>query len=144
MAITLDATQRVAATNPGRFQLVLAGPGSGKTTTLSVTSFLMPRCIATVEITDAALYRSIKKWNPSFAIDEFDDVLASRDHKTLRSAELDGEVAGRLRLRAWGTAACALAAMILAFWFPRWSMLAMLPLAALSFVALLEYAPSAH
>jgi len=35
MAITLDATQRVAATGSGRFQLVLAGPGSGKTTTLT-------------------------------------------------------------------------------------------------------------
>jgi superfamily I DNA/RNA helicase len=38
MAITLDATQRVAATGSGRFQLVLAGPGSGKTTTLTAHS----------------------------------------------------------------------------------------------------------
>jgi Protein of unknown function (DUF3631) len=62
-----------------------AEPESGKSATLSISSFLMPRCIATVEITDAAMYRSIKKWNPSWAIDEFDDVLANNDRKTLRS-----------------------------------------------------------
>jgi DNA helicase II / ATP-dependent DNA helicase PcrA len=33
--ITLDATQRAAATSVGKLQLVLAGPGSGKTTTLT-------------------------------------------------------------------------------------------------------------
>src|SRR5258708_35126600 len=32
---TLDPTQRVAATSAGTIQLVLAGPGSGKTTTLT-------------------------------------------------------------------------------------------------------------
>ena len=31
----LDATQRAAATSAGEHQLVLAGPGSGKTTTLA-------------------------------------------------------------------------------------------------------------
>jgi DNA helicase II / ATP-dependent DNA helicase PcrA len=35
MADTLDPAQRAAATGTGRIQLVLAGPGSGKTTTLT-------------------------------------------------------------------------------------------------------------
>src|SRR5689334_9027099 len=35
MADTLDPAQRAAATGTGRIQLVLAGPGSGKTTTLA-------------------------------------------------------------------------------------------------------------
>lgn len=54
-------------------------PESGKTTTIGVISFLMPKCIATVSISEAAIFRSIHRWQPSFAIDEFDDVLASAD-----------------------------------------------------------------
>src|SRR6266516_4339426 len=46
-----------------------AEPECGKSTTLGLISFLMPRCISTVNITEAALYQSIKRWNPSFAID---------------------------------------------------------------------------
>jgi putative DNA primase/helicase len=64
-----------------------AEPESGKSTTLSLLAFLMPRCIATVEISKAPLYRSIKLWQPSFAVDEFDNVLsgASDDNQALRS-----------------------------------------------------------
>src|SRR5262249_51767498 len=50
---------------------------SGKSTTLGVLSFLIPRAIASVEISKGALYRSIQLWQPSFLIDEFDQVLAS-------------------------------------------------------------------
>ena len=56
-----------------------AEPESGKSTTIGLISFLMPRCIATVSVTEAAIFRAIKRWQPSFAIDEFDDVLASID-----------------------------------------------------------------
>ena len=62
-----------------------AEPGSGKTTTLGLLSFLMRRAITTVDISKAALYRSIQKWQPSFAIDQFDKVLAA---KTDNAAEL--------------------------------------------------------
>jgi hypothetical protein len=48
----------------------------GKSTMMGVLSFLMPRAIATIEISKAALYRSIQLWQPSFLIDEFDKVLA--------------------------------------------------------------------
>jgi putative DNA primase/helicase len=49
---------------------------SGKTTLLGVVSFLAPRAISTVEISEAALYRTIEQFHPSFVIDEFDTVLA--------------------------------------------------------------------
>jgi DNA primase len=39
-----------------------ADPASGKTTLLGVVSFLMPRAIASVDISKAALYRSIQRW----------------------------------------------------------------------------------
>jgi putative DNA primase/helicase len=59
--------------------LVFTAPehDSGKTTALGVTAFLMPRAIAAVDVSKAALFRSIQKWRPSFAIDEFDRVLAN-------------------------------------------------------------------
>jgi hypothetical protein len=53
-----------------------AEPECGKTTTMALLSFLMPRCISTVDISEAALYRAIELWEPSFCIDEFDQVLA--------------------------------------------------------------------
>ncbi|MGA8697571.1 MAG: hypothetical protein WB689_27810, partial [Xanthobacteraceae bacterium] len=62
-----------------------AEPESGKSTTLGLISFLAPRCVSSVEISEAALYRAIKLWQPSFAIDEFDSVLASDDKVALRS-----------------------------------------------------------
>jgi hypothetical protein len=53
-----------------------AEPESGKTTTMGIISFLMPKCIASVEASEAAIYRAIKRWQPSFAFDEFDSILA--------------------------------------------------------------------
>ena len=72
---------------------------SGKTTLLSVASFLMPRCIATVEISEAALYRSIALWRPTFAIDEFDTVLASDDKAGLRAVINSGHTRGQTVIR---------------------------------------------
>jgi putative DNA primase/helicase len=56
-----------------------AEPECGKTTLLSLIAYLAPRAIASVEISKAALYRSIQLWRPSFIVDEFDSVLASKD-----------------------------------------------------------------
>ena len=61
-----------------------AEPESGKSTTLGLISFLAPRCVSSVEISEAALYRAIELWQPSFVIDEFDSVLASEDKTALR------------------------------------------------------------
>ena len=62
-----------------------AEPESGKSTLLGVIAFLVPRSITTIEISPAALYRSIDRWNPSFIVDEFDTVLASDDKSELRA-----------------------------------------------------------
>jgi hypothetical protein len=69
----------------------------GKTTVLNLLSYLAPRAIASVEISKAALYRSIQLWRPSFIIDEFDDVLAARDgdKAELRSVINSGHTRGQ-------------------------------------------------
>jgi hypothetical protein len=74
-----------------------AEPESGKTTTLNLISYLAPRAIASVEISKAALYRSIQLWQPSFIIDEFDTVLASKDDNKaeLRSVINSGHTRGQ-------------------------------------------------
>jgi putative DNA primase/helicase len=71
-----------------------AEPESGKTTTLGLIAFLMPRSIVSAEISEAALYRSIEMWQPSFCIDEFDSVLASEDKQALRSVINTGHTRG--------------------------------------------------
>jgi putative DNA primase/helicase len=76
------------ATHSPILNITSAEPDSGKTTTLGVVSFLVPRAISSVDISRAALYRSIQRWQPSFVIDEFDDVLAAKadgDKAELRS-----------------------------------------------------------
>jgi Protein of unknown function (DUF3631)/CHC2 zinc finger len=72
-----------------------AQPESGKSTTLGLIKFLALRCLASVEISEAALYRSIALWRPSFAIDEFDSVLASDDKTALRSVINSGHTRGQ-------------------------------------------------
>ena len=62
-----------------------AEPESGKSTTMGLFSFLMPKCIASVEASEAATYRAIERWQPSFCFDEFDSVLADDDKAALRS-----------------------------------------------------------
>jgi hypothetical protein len=74
-----------------------AEPESGKTTTLGLISYLAPRALATVEISQAALFRSIQLWQPSFIIDEFDTVLAAKDDDKaeLRSVINSGHTKGQ-------------------------------------------------
>ena len=64
-----------------------AEPESGKSTTMGLIAFLMPRCIASVEASEAAIYRAIKRWQPSFCFDEFDSILA--DDEQGRAAQCD-------------------------------------------------------
>ena len=40
-----------------------AEPESGKSTTMGLIAFLMPKCIASVEVSEAAIYRAIKRWH---------------------------------------------------------------------------------
>jgi Protein of unknown function (DUF3631) len=80
-----------------------AEPESGKSTLLGILSFLMPRAIATVHITESALYRSITKWSPSFCIDEFDDVLSGRTgNEGLKSIINCGHTRNEVVLRCEG------------------------------------------
>jgi hypothetical protein len=81
-----------------------AEPESGKSTTIMLMAFLMPKCIACVEITEAAIYRAIKKWSPSFCFDEFDDVLRSgdKDKTALRSVINSGHTKGQGVLKCVG------------------------------------------
>jgi hypothetical protein len=82
------------ATHSPLLVITSAEPMSGKTTMLGVVSFLVPRSIRSVEITEAALYRSLELWHPTFVIDEFDSVLANDDRAALRSVINSGHVRG--------------------------------------------------
>ncbi len=82
------------ATHSPLLVITSAEPMSGKTIMLGVVSFLVPRSIRSVEITEAALYRSIELWHPTFVIDEFDSVLANDDKAALRSVINSGHVRG--------------------------------------------------
>jgi hypothetical protein len=83
------------ATHSPILNITSAEPESGKSTTLGLIKFLAPRCLPSVEISEAALYRSIELWQPSFAIDEFDTVLASDDKAALRSIINSGHTRGQ-------------------------------------------------
>jgi len=79
-----------------------AEPESGKSTTMGLIAFLMPKCIASVEASEAAIYRAIKRWAPSFCFDEFDSILADDDKAALRSVINSGHTRGQGVLRCIG------------------------------------------
>ena len=83
------------ATHSPILAVISAEPESGKSTALGVVSFLVPRCVASVEISEAALFRAIKLWKPSFVIDEFDSVLADDNRAALRSVINSGHTCGQ-------------------------------------------------
>jgi putative DNA primase/helicase len=62
----------------------------------------MPRCISSVEVSEAAVYRSIKRWQPSFCIDEFDSVMVDDSKTGLRSVINSGHARGQGVLRCIG------------------------------------------
>jgi hypothetical protein len=79
-----------------------AEPDSGKSTTLAIIAFLVPRAISTVDISRGALYRAVQRWGPSFVIDEFDNVLDAKtdsDKSELRSVINSGHTRGQGVLR---------------------------------------------
>jgi putative DNA primase/helicase len=91
-----------AATHSPILNINSAEPESGKSTLLGLLSFLAPRCVSSVEISEAALYRSIKLWQPSFVIDEFDSVLSGDDKLALRSVINSGHTRGQGVVRCVG------------------------------------------
>jgi Protein of unknown function (DUF3631)/CHC2 zinc finger len=100
--IMLSWVHDEVATHSPVLNINSAEPESGKSTTLGLISFLAPRCVSSVEISEAALYRAIKLWQPSFAIDEFDSVLASDDKTGLRSVINSGHTRGQGVVRCIG------------------------------------------
>jgi putative DNA primase/helicase len=66
---------------------------SGKSTLLGVVNFLARRSLQSVEISGAALFRSIAKWRPTLIVDEADDALV--DNPDLRSVINSGWTRGQ-------------------------------------------------
>lgn len=56
-----------------------AEANSGKTQLLSVISFLVPRALQCVEISEATLFRGIELWQPTIIVDEADVILSNNE-----------------------------------------------------------------
>jgi hypothetical protein len=56
-----------------------AEANSGKTQLLSLIGFLVPRALVCVEISEATLFRTIEKWQPTIIVDEADVILINNE-----------------------------------------------------------------
>jgi hypothetical protein len=90
------------ATHSPILRITSTDPDCGKSTTMGLIALLMPKCIASVEASEAAVYRAIKRWQPSFCFDEFDSVLADDNKAGLRSVINSGHTRGQGVLRCIG------------------------------------------
>jgi hypothetical protein len=79
-----------------------AEPECGKSTLLGLVAHLLPKAITSVEISEAAVYRAISMWSPSFCIDEFDTVLSDDNRAGLRSVINSGHTRGTGIIRCTG------------------------------------------
>jgi putative DNA primase/helicase len=68
-----------AATHSPILLVTSAAADSGKTTLAGLLTLLVRRGLGTVEISGAALFRSVEKWTPTFVIDEADTVLVNNE-----------------------------------------------------------------
>ena len=61
--------------------LALTSPekGCGKTTVMGIVEHLVPKPLASSNITTAAVFRSVEKWAPTLLIDEADTFLSGKD-----------------------------------------------------------------
>ena len=100
--IVLSWVHDEIATHSPILNINSAEPESGKSTTMGLVAFLMPKCIASVEVSEAAIYRAIRRWAPSFCFDEFDNILADDDKAALRSVINSGHTRGQGVLRCIG------------------------------------------
>lgn len=69
----------VAATHSAILMATSAEANSGKTTLLSLLSFLVPRALLCVEISEATLFRGIELWQPTILVDEADVILVQNE-----------------------------------------------------------------
>lgn len=79
-----------------------AEANSGKTTLISIVSFLVPRALNGTGISEAALFRSIEKWQPTIIVDEADVILV--DNEPLRAVINSGWTRGFNVVRCIGDA----------------------------------------
>jgi putative DNA primase/helicase len=100
--IVLSWVHDEVATHSPILNINSASPECGKSTAMGLVAFLMPKCIASVDVSEAAIYRAIKRWQPSFCIDEFDSILADDDKAALRSVINSGHTRGQGVLRCIG------------------------------------------
>jgi hypothetical protein len=56
-----------------------AEANSGKTTLLNLIGFLVPRALMCVEISEATLFRSLERWQPTILVDEADVILVENE-----------------------------------------------------------------
>jgi len=89
-----------AATHSPILRATSAERDSGKTTLLSLVMFLVPRGLLCVEISEAALFRSVELWTPSLIADEADVILA--ENEPLRAVINSGWTRGATVLRCIG------------------------------------------
>ena len=102
LVVMLSWVHDEVATHSPILCVTSAEPESGKSTLMALIAFLMPKCIATTDVTEAAIFRSIKRWQPSFCIDEFDTVLRDDKKEGLRSVINSGHTRGQTVLRCIG------------------------------------------
>ena len=69
----------VAAVHSPILLVTSAEPNSGKTQLLSIISFLVPRALLCIEISEATLFRSIEIWQPSIIVDQADVILINNE-----------------------------------------------------------------
>jgi putative DNA primase/helicase len=100
--IMLSWVHDEVATHSPILCITSAEPESGKSTLMGLIALLMHKCISSVEASEAAIYRAIKRWQPSFCFDEFDSVLANDDKVALRSIINSGHTRGSGVLRCVG------------------------------------------
>jgi hypothetical protein len=67
------------ATHSPKLLITSPEPDSGKTTLCGLLSFLTPRALSCVEISEAVLFRSIERWTPTLIVDEADTLLVNND-----------------------------------------------------------------
>ena len=77
--VMLTWVHEAAAVHSPLLLVTSAEPNSGKSTLIGVIGFLARRSLLSVSIRGPALFRSIEKWQPTFAIDEADTVLLNND-----------------------------------------------------------------
>jgi len=69
----------IAAVHSPILRAISAEANSGKTTLLNLISFLVPRALLCVEISEATLFRGIELWQPTIIVDEADVILVNNE-----------------------------------------------------------------